>query len=344
MTTPSHPARCLVTGATGFVGAAVTRQLLAAGSEVSVLCRPAANTENIDGLPLRQIRGDLGQLDLLTTAMTDCDAVFHVAADYRLWARNPGEIYQANVQGTINVMEAALRAGVERVVYTSSVCTLATKADGSIGNETRPVALSDMVGHYKRSKFIAEQRVTEFIHERALPAVIVNPSTPIGPRDIKPTPTGRIIQDALAGKIPAYVNTGLNLVHVDDVAQGHLLAYQHGQHGERYILGGQDMTLQSILTHIAKLTGSRPPRIKIPYAAAYSVAAIAESWARLSGDDDPLATRDGVRMSRKLMYFSSQKARRELGYTARPALAALEDAVHWFLQREAGVAVTNPQP
>jgi len=323
-----------ITGATGFVGAAVARQLLASGSHVKALRRPHSNTENIDKLPVEQIPGDLANVDLLTEAMAGCAAVYHVAADYRLWTRDPEVLYAANVQGTTNIMEAALRADVQRVIYTSSVCTLAVGSDGSVGNEQRPVSLDDMVGHYKRSKYLAEDVVKDMVRTRGLPAVIVNPSTPIGPGDVKPTPTGRIIQDAVAGKIPAFVNTGLNLVHVDDVARGHVLAHQHGRIGERYILGGQDMTLQAILSEVATMIDARPPTVKIPYALAYAVAVIAETVAQISGDDDPLATRDGVRMSRKLMYFSSEKARRELGYTARPARVALHDAVAWFRGRQ----------
>ncbi|MDH3991454.1 MAG: NAD-dependent epimerase/dehydratase family protein [Gammaproteobacteria bacterium] len=323
-----------VTGATGFIGAAVARHLLDSGYHVKVLRRPGSNTENIDGLTVEQVPGDLANVGRLTDAMANCAAVYHVAADYRLWSRDPEELYVTNVQGTANIMTAALRAEVQRVVYTSSVCTLATSSDGSVGNEQRPVSLDDMVGHYKRSKYLAEEMVKDMVSTRGLPAVIVNPSTPVGPGDVKPTPTGRIIQDALAGKIPAFVNTGLNLVHVDDVARGHLLAHQYGRIGERYILGGQDMTLQAILREIATITGARPPTLKIPYSLAYAVAAIAESAAHINGTSDPLATRDGVRMSRKLMYFSSEKARRLLGYTARPARAALHDAVAWFRERQ----------
>jgi dihydroflavonol-4-reductase len=331
-----------VTGATGFVGAAVTRQLLATGYRVKVLVRPQSNTRNIDGLAVETICGDLANPELLARAMADCHAVYHVAADYRLWAREPGTLYAANVDGTANMMEAALLAGVERVVYTSSVCTLAIGSDGTIGNEQRPVSLEDMIGHYKRSKYLAEKLVEDMVQTRGLPAVIVNPSTPIGPGDVKPTPTGRIIQDAIAGKIPAYVNTGLNLVHVDDVARGHLLAFERGRIGQRYILGGQDMTLQAILTEVANMVGRTPPKVRIPYALAYAVAAIAEMLATMGLSDDPLATKDGVRMSKKLMYFSSEKAHRELGYQTRPALQALADAVRWFSDIERGGCAPGP--
>lgn len=330
------PSRAFLTGATGFVGAAVARALLAQGCSVVTLVRPGSNTENLRGLALERVTGDLSDTRSLAQAMRGCDAVFHVAADYRLWVRQPRDIYRSNVEGTVNVMEAALVGAVPQVVYTSSVATLAIGSDGVPGTEDRPVSIEDMIGHYKRSKFLAEQEVLARVRSRGLPAVIVNPSTPIGPGDVKPTPTGKIIRDAVAGKLPAFVDTGLNLVHVDDVARGHLLALQRGRVGERYILGGEDMTLQQILAEVARLVGRRPPKLRVPYALAYGVATIAELIAAATRSDEPLATRDGVRMSRKLMYFSSDKARSELGYTPRPATEALRDAVAWFAQRHAG--------
>ena len=330
METLQIPRSSFVTGATGFVGSAVVRQLLEAGSEVAVLVRPGSQRDNLAGLPVEIIVGDLADTELLTRGMAGRQALFHVAADYRLWSRRPQDLYESNVDGTAHAMEAALRSGVERIVYTSSVATLATASQGVAGSEARPGSLDDMIGHYKRSKFLAEQLVREWVAQRGLPAVIVNPSTPIGPGDIKPTPTGKIIRDAAAGRIPAFVDTGLNLVHVDDVARGHLQAWARGAVGECYVLGGEDMTLRQILTEVASLMGRSPPRVRIPYALAYAVAVIAETAATLLGQDEPLATREGVRMSRKLMYFSSDKAQRELGYHSRPALEALRAAVDWF--------------
>lgn len=327
-------AQVFITGATGFVGAAVAKKLLAAGYKVRALVRPRSNVENLRDLDVERVTGDLSDVQLLTRAMAGCDAVFHVAADYRLWTRDPRELYTSNVEGTKNVMEAAIAADVTRIVYTSSVATLAIGSDGHAGSEDSPGSLDAMIGHYKRSKFLAERVVLDMVRELGLPAVIVSPSTPIGPGDVKPTPTGKIIRDAIAGKLPAYVNTGLNLVHVDDVAEGHMLALHRGVPGQNYILGGEDMSLKDILVEVASMTGGKPPRVRIPYALAYGIASIAECFAYVTNSDEPLATRDGVRMSRKIMYFSSDKARRELGYTSRPALVALHDAVNWFVERD----------
>jgi dihydroflavonol-4-reductase len=329
-------AQVFITGATGFVGAAVAKNLLAAGYKVRALVRPQSNLENLEDLDVDRVTGDLSDVEVLTRAMLGCEAVFHVAADYRLWTRDPRELYTSNVDGTKNIMEAALAAGVTRIVYTSSVATLAIGSDGHVSSEDSLGALGEMIGHYKRSKYLAERLVVEMVRERGLPAVIVSPSTPIGPGDVKPTPTGKIIRDAIAGKLPAYVNTGLNLVHVDDVAEGHMLALRKGVVGQNYILGGEDMSLKDILVEVASITGGKPPRVRIPYVLAYSVASIAELFAYVTNSDEPLATRDGVRMSRKIMYFSSDKARRELGYTSRPALTALHDAVNWFVERKTG--------
>jgi dihydroflavonol-4-reductase len=332
---PTHPA-VFITGATGFVGAAVARKLLQAGYRVKALVRPCSNTENLADLRVERVSGDLSSPELLSQAMAGCGAVFHIAADYRLWTRDPQQLYKSNVDGTANMMEAALAAGVKRIVYTSSVATLATGSDGAVGTEDQPGSLDAMIGHYKRSKFLAERLVEDMVRSRGLPALIVSPSTPIGPGDVKPTPTGKIIRDAIAGKLPAYVNTGLNLVHVDDVADGHLLALNKGRVGQSYILGGEDMSLQDILITVASMSNGKPPRVRIPYALAYGVALVAEMLAVLTRGDEPLATREGVRMSKKIMYFSSDKARRELGYAPRPALAALQDAVDWFVEREQG--------
>jgi dihydroflavonol-4-reductase len=324
--------KALVTGATGFVGSAVARRLLREGCRVRVLARAGSDRRNLQGLELEVVEGDLTDAASLVRACDGCEALFHVAADYRLWAPEPEQLYQTNVEGTRALMEAARQAGVARIVYTSSVATLGIPADGRPGDESTEVALSDMVGHYKRSKFLAEALVQRYADE-GLPVVIVNPSTPVGPRDIKPTPTGRIVRDAMWGRLPAYVDTGLNVVHVDDVANGHWLAHQHGVPGQRYILGGSNLSLRELLAEIADIVGRTPPRLRLPHAAVMPVAYAAEAWARLSGRA-PIATVEEVRMSRKRMYFSSAKAERELGYAFGPVRKALEDAVAWFaLQR-----------
>ncbi|MGH6994679.1 MAG: hopanoid-associated sugar epimerase, partial [Stellaceae bacterium] len=288
----------------------------------------------VEGLAVDVRLGSLTEPRSLAAAIEGCDALYHVAADYRLWVRNPAEMYACNVDGTRSLMEAALAARVGRIVYTSSVATLGWRADGAAADETTPSALADMVGHYKRSKFLAEAAVRDLISTRALPAVIVNPSTPIGPRDVKPTPTGRIIVEAASGRMPAYVDTGLNLVHVDDVARGHLLAEDGGRVGERYILGGENLTLGDILRLIAGIVGRKPPKIEVPAALVWPVAVIEEALGWLIGRE-PFATREGLRMSRHKMFFSSAKAERELGYRARPAREGLADAVAWF--RQAGM-------
>ncbi len=325
---PLAPGLALVTGATGFVGAAVARALLAAGREVRVLARPNSDRRNLAGLDVAVSEGSLEDAASLTAAVAGCRYLFHVAADYRLWVPNPAAMYRANVDGTRALMLAALAAGVERVVYTSSVATLGLVKDG-IADETTPSAETGMIGPYKRSKFLAEQAVRELIAKRGLPAVIVNPSTPIGPGDVKPTPTGRIIVEAAKGKMPGYVDTGLNVVHVDDVAAGQLLAVERGKIGERYILGGENLSLAEILAIVAQVVGRRPPMFKIPYAVVLPIAAGAEMMARITGRE-PFASLDGVRMSRKKMYFSSAKAMRELGYQPRPAREAIADAIAWF--------------
>jgi dihydroflavonol-4-reductase len=321
----------LVTGASGFVGAAVVRALLAQGRQVRVLLRPSSDRRNIAGLAVETRLGALEDAASLAEAVAGCGALFHVAADYRLWVRDPAPMYAANVEGTRRLMQAALRAGVERIVYTSSVATLGIRSDGGSADETTPSTLADMIGPYKRSKFLAEEAVTDMVRRDRLPAVIVNPSTPIGPRDVKPTPTGRMIVEAASGKMPAYVDTGLNLVHVDDVAEGHLLAERQGRLGERYILGGENLTLAEILGRIAALVGRKPPTIRIPIPAIFPIAAMAELAGRITGKE-PFVTFDGLRMARKKMFFSSAKAERELGYRARPAEQGLADAVAWFRQ------------
>ena len=322
--------RTLVTGASGFVGAAVVRCLLDAGHSIRVLIRPTSDRRNVDNLPIEVAVGDLAEPSTLAPALEGCDALFHVAADYRLWTRNPSELYTTNVDGTVALMGAALTAGVERIVYTSSVATLGIRPDRQPSDEETPVSLADMVGDYKRSKFLAEEAVKRLVEHEGLPAVIVNPSTPVGPRDVKPTPTGRMILDATCGRMPAYVDTGLNIVHVDDVANGHLLAFERGAVGQRYVLGGENLTLREILGRIAVITGRPAPRIRLPHAVVLPIAYVSQAWARLTGGGEPRATVDGVRMSRKYMFFSSDKARRDLGYAPRPAEEALREAERWF--------------
>jgi dihydroflavonol-4-reductase len=320
--------KALVTGASGFVGAAVARELESVGWQVRCLVRATSNRRNLQALSAEIVLGDLTDARSLVRALGGCEAVFHVAADYRLWARDPRELYRTNVEGTRNLLEEARRARIERVVYTSSVATLGIPADGTPGDEDTPVRLTDMIGHYKRSKFLAEEAVREWARG-AGEVVIVNPSTPIGPGDVKPTPTGRIILDAARGRMPAYVDTGLNVVHVDDVARGHLLALERGRTGERYVLGGEDLTLREILGEVARLTGRRPPSIRLPHGLILPIAYVAQGLASLTGRATQI-TVDGVRMARKRMFFSSAKAERELGYRHRPARQALEDAVQWF--------------
>jgi dihydroflavonol-4-reductase len=322
--------RALVTGASGFVGAAVVRALLAAGHQVRVLLRAQSNRRNLEALPVEPVAGDLADVPALERALQGCEALFHVAADYRLWAPDPQVLYRSNVDGTRNVVDAARRGGIRRIVYTSSVATIGLRPDARPSDESDAASLAAMVGHYKRSKFLAESWVLQAARAGA-PVVIVNPSTPIGPGDVKPTPTGRLVLDAATGHMPAYVDTGLNIVHVDDVAAGHLLAYQHGRIGERYILGGTDLSLQRILSMIALASGRRAPRLRLPLTLLLPVAYAAEALARLTGRETRI-TVDGVRMARHRMYFSSAKAVRELGYRWRPAQQAIDDAVRWFLQ------------
>lgn len=320
--------RALITGATGFVGSAVVRAALHDGWQVRAARRATSDLSALEGLDIEYAVLDLGNPQALTQAMSDCDAVFHVAADYRLWAAVPNELYENNVEGTRRVCEAARAAGVGRVVYTSSVATLGLPKDGGPGDETTPVALADMIGHYKRSKFLAEEVVREQA-AAGLDVVIVNPSAPIGPRDLKPTPTGQMVLEAAAGRMPAFVDTGLNVAHVDDVARGHLLAFAHGEPGRRYVLGGQDMTLAGILTRVAELVDRRPPRVKLPHNLVLPIAHVAERVARLTGRP-PKVTVDGVKLARKRMFFSHARASKELGYRARPAREALADAIAWY--------------
>lgn len=320
--------KALVTGATGFVGAAVARALLRGQWQVRVLTRRGSDRRNLQDLDVEESEGDLTDPESLQRAMQGCDGLFHVAADYRLGARDPAQLYRTNVEGTRNVLSAARRAGVKRIVYTSSVATIGIPADGTPGDEGSANSLENMIGHYKRSKYLAEEVVREAAQD-GISVVIVSPSTPVGPGDVKPTPTGLLVLDAAAGRMPAYVDTGLNIVHVDDVAAGHLLAYERGKAGERYILGGQDMSLQEILEMIARLEGRRPPRVRLPYGLVLPIAYMAEGFARISGRSGRI-TLEGVRMSRKKMFFSSAKAVRELGYRWSPPERAFEDAIRWF--------------
>jgi dihydroflavonol-4-reductase len=318
----------LVTGATGFVGSAVARALLRRGQRVRILARPGSDRRNLAKLCVEIAEGSLEAPEALARAVTGCRYVYHVAADYRLWVPDPEPMFRTNVVGTRDLMIAALDAGVERVIYTSSVATLGLVSKGSANEET-PSRAEDMIGPYKRSKFEAEEVVRDLAQRRGLPVVIANPSTPVGPSDIKPTPTGRMILEAARGQMPAFVDTGLNIVHVDDVAEGHLAAAEKGRIGERYVLGGENMSLAEILAEVSRAAGRRAPSLRVPHGMLYPVAVGAELAARLTGRE-PLITLDGVRMSRKKMYFSSEKASRELGYRPRPAREAIIDAVSWF--------------
>jgi dihydroflavonol-4-reductase len=324
--------RALVTGASGFVGSRVARLLLAAGWEVRALVRASSSPLNLKDLPVEQVRGDLTDPASLEAAVAGCQALLHVAADYRLGAPKPQELYRSNVEGTRSIVTAAMRAGLERIVYTSSVATVGIPKDGTPGDEDTPVSVDDMIGHYKRSKFLAEQAALELTRAGA-PLVIVNPSTPIGPGDVKPTPTGQIVLDAALGRTPAYVDTGLNIAHVDDVAAGHLLALEKGRVGERYILGGEDMSLREILTEVTRLVGRPAPKVRLPHAVVLPIAYLSEGFARLTGTSTRV-TVESVRMSQKRMFFSSSKAERELGYRHRPPVEAFADAIAWF--REEG--------
>jgi dihydroflavonol-4-reductase len=321
--------KVLVTGASGFVGSAVARKLVERGFSVRALVRPTSPRFHLEGLDLEFAEGDLRDAETVRPAMAGVRYLFHVAADYRLWAPDRNEIVANNLNSTKIIMEAALRAGVERIVYTSSVATLAVRTDGTSVDETFPLDEAKAIGAYKRSKVVAERLVERMIAEEKLPAVIVNPSTPIGPRDVKPTPTGRIIVEAAHGRIPAFVDTGLNLVHVDDVADGHLAALDRGVIGERYILGGQNVQFAEMLAAIAALVGRRAPRVRMPRGPLVPLALAAETIARFT-KREPFVTRDALKMSRYRMFFTTAKAERVLGVTARPFTEALADAIGWF--------------
>ena len=319
----------LITGANGFIGSAVLRQLLAKGENVKALVRPNADRRNFNGLDIELIEGDLRDNDAINKAVKNCKQIYHLAADYRLWIPDPESMYQTNVDATRQLVLSASEAGVEKIVYTSSVATLGLNDDGTPANETTPVSLANMFGHYKRSKFLAEEEVQKLVIQKQCPVTIVNPSTPVGAGDIKPTPTGRIVLDTIRNRMPAYVDTGLNIVHVDDVAHGHILAMEKGEMGERYILGGDNMTLASILEYICVSQNMPAPTIKLPHNLVMPAAWFMELMAKLT-HKEPRATVDSVRMSKKKMFFSSEKAKLKLGYQSRPGVEGLKDAIDWF--------------
>lgn len=314
----------LVTGASGFIGWHVARKLLERGERVRALVRPTSKLRELD---VEVVTGDLRDAGSLKRAASGCGMVYHVAADYRLWAKNENELYRSNVEGTRNLLAAARDAGVERVVYTSTVGCIGVPRD-ALGTEAVEVRLEDMTGVYKRSKFQAEQVALEFA-QSGLPVVIVNPTAPVGDRDFKPTPTGKIVLDFLKGAMPAFIDTGLNLADVEDTAQGHILAGEHGRSGERYILGCENLTLQQILARLAEVTGGTAPRWRIPYALAYAAGAASTGWANLSGQE-PRVPLDAVKMARKKVFVSSDKAKQELGYNPGAVDGALKRAVEWF--------------
>ena len=323
--------KTLITGASGFVGAAVLRELLKKRHKVKALVRQSSILDNLKNLDVEIVYGDLKDKDSLKRCLKDCKYLFHVAADYRLWVPNPEEIYQNNVTGTKNLMEEVLDSNIEKVVYTSSVAVLGKPINGDVADEKTPVNLSQMIGHYKKSKFLAEEKVKELYKTRRLPVVIVNPAAPVGPRDIKPTPTGKMILDAAMKKIPAYLDTGLNIVHVDDVAKGHLQAFNKGKLGDRYILGGENLTFKEILEMISALCGHNPPKIQLPKKPLYPIGYIFEIFARLFNLKNPMLTVDMIRMAEKKMFFSSEKAKKELNYKYKSAKSALKDAIKWFI-------------
>lgn len=322
----------LVTGATGFVGSHVARELVAAGEPVRALARPGSRRQALDGVAIEWIEGDLRQEASLDRALQGVRRVYHVAADYRLWAKRPQEIYENNVGGTKNLLAAALRARVERFVYTSTVATIAVPRGASLPDETNRASVDEMVGNYKKSKLIAEQEALRAAHE-GLPVVIVNPTTPVGAGDWKPTPTGRILLDFLLGRMPAYVDAGLNFVAVEDVACGHLLAGARGKIGERYLLGGENMTLKELLDALARITGLGAPTRKIPHAVALMAAYADAAFSRVMGRE-PRIPVEGVRIARHKMFVNDAKARKELGYRSTPVEAALERAVRWYTEND----------
>ena len=337
--------KAFITGATGFVGSHVARVLAEEGAELRLLVRPTSRKDNIADLRAETVAGDLREPESLKKAMAGCEFVFHVAADYRLWVRDPQEMYRANVEGTRAIIQAAQQNGVRRVIYTSSVATMGFTREGHIAGEDSPVSIKDMVGHYKRSKFMAEEIALE-AGRKGANVVVVNPTTPIGELDIKPTPTGRIVVDFLKRKFPAYVDTGLNLADVKEVARGHVLAMEKARPGERYILGGENLTLKQILDKLAGLTGLPSPTMKVPHAVAMGFAVFDQFFTGVVMGKEPRATIDAVKMGRKKMFASSAKAERELGYRVLPVEDALRRAIEWFqahgyVEPEAEAATVN---
>ena len=319
-----------LTGGTGFVGASLARLLLSKGLKVKALARKGSDRRNLDGLDIEILEGGLLDKSALEAGVKGCRYVFHVAADYRIWVPNPADMYRANVDGTENVIRSAAKAGAEKIVHCSSVAAVKVPDDHTPVDETSEYSsLSEVVGDYKKSKYLADVLARRLGKEEKLPVVIVNPAAPIGPRDIKPTPTGRIVVDFMNGRMPSYIDTGMNVVHVDDVAMGHWLAATKGRVGERYILGGENLTLKGVLDLLAAATGRTAPRFKTPYAVAYAFGAVDTAIARLRGVE-PMAPLDAIKMAKHYMWFSSEKAKRELGYSSRPAAAALKDAADWF--------------
>lgn len=324
----SFDMKTFITGSTGFIGASIARELLRDGRELRVLVRPGSDTSNLSGLDVEFWQGDLLDQESLRQGLKGCDVLYHAAADYRLWTRSPDEMYNVNVGGTESILEAALENGVERVVYTSSVGTLGNPGDGTPGTEDTPVTLADMVGPYKKSKFLAE-RVAEKYVSKGLPLVVVNPSTPVGPRDIKPTPTGKIIVDFLKRKMPAYLDTGLNIIDVEDCARGHVLAERNGVVGRKYILGNANLTLRDIFVLLEEITGLSAPKVRLPYLPILMAAYVNEGFSRITGRE-PLIPLAGVQMASKFMFFDSSRSVRELGLPQTPVKQALIRAVEWF--------------
>jgi dihydroflavonol-4-reductase len=319
-----------LTGGTGFVGASLARLLLSQGLKVKALARKGSDRRNLAGMDVEIVEGGLLDKTAIEAGVSGCRYVFHVAADYRIWVPNPADMYRANVDGTENVIRAAAKAGAEKIVHCSSVAAVKVPDDHTPVDETSEYSsLSDVVGDYKKSKYLADVLARRLGKEEKLPVVIVNPAAPIGPRDIKPTPTGKIVVDFMNGKMPSYIDTGMNIVHVDDVAMGHWLAATKGRVGERYILGGENLTLKGVLDLLAAATGRSAPRFKTPYAVAYAFGAVDTAIARMRGVE-PTAPLDAIKMAKHYMWFSSEKAKRELSYSSRPAAVALKDAADWF--------------
>jgi dihydroflavonol-4-reductase len=335
--------RVFITGATGFVGGHVARQYAAEGASIRLLTRQTSRLDSLTGIDAEMVKGDLREPEKLRSALSGCDALVHVAADYRLWVRDPEQMYAANVDGTRELLKLAREVGIQRVVYTSSVATMGFKADGTIVNEETPVALSDMIGHYKRSKFLGEQEAIRAA-KAGQHVMILNPTTPIGPGDAKPTPTGRIIVDFLNRKFPAYVDTGLNLVDATEVARMHVAALERGTSGERYILGGENLTLKQILDRMSAITGLPSPKWKVPHAVAMTFALFDETITGKLRGKEPRATVEAVRMGKKMMFASSAKAERELGFRVLPVYPALRAAIDWFIAHGYAAAFDRQQP